>query len=55
MATPITVLESVDHSDAPLYVGEVEPDFYAAEVRAFGADGRGDAGAYVARWADVTR
>src|SRR5271157_4858996 len=34
-------------------VGEIEPDFDAAEVGAFGADGRGDAGAKVARRADV--
>src|SRR6266852_9794155 len=40
-------------SDAALNVGEVEPDFYAAEVRAFGADGRGDARAEMARGADV--
>src|SRR5713101_8156252 len=39
--------------DAAGNVGEVEPDFYAAEVRAFGADGRGDAGAEVAWGADV--
>ena len=36
-----------------MYVGEIEPDFYAAEVRSFGADGRGDTGAEVAGWADV--
>src|SRR6266404_6258812 len=40
-------------SDAAGDVGEVEPDFYAAEVGAFGADGGGDAGAEVARGADV--
>src|SRR5208337_3365753 len=34
-------------------VGEVEPDFYAAEVGAFGANGGGDAGAKVAGRADV--
>src|ERR1700730_10858196 len=34
-------------------VGEVEPDFYAAEMRAFGANRRGDAGAKMARGADV--
>ena len=39
--------------DAALDVGEVEPDFDAAKVGAFGADGRGDAGANVARGADV--
>src|SRR5208282_83066 len=33
--------------------GEIEPDFDATEVRAFGADGRGDAGAQVAGRADV--
>ena len=32
-------------SDAAGGVGEVEPDFYATEVGAFGADGRGDVGA----------
>ena len=40
-------------SDAALDVGEVEPDFYAAEMRAFGADGGGDVGAEVAGGADV--
>src|SRR6266850_3717939 len=40
-------------SDAAGDVGEVEPDFDAAEVGAFGADGGGDAGADVARGADV--
>ena len=39
--------------DAALDFGEVEPDFYAAEVGAFGADGGGDAGADVAGRADV--
>src|SRR5258708_26021995 len=39
--------------DAARCVGEVEPDFYAAEVGAFGADGSGDAGAEVAGRADV--
>jgi len=34
-------------------VGEVEPDFYAAEVGAFGADGGGDVGAEMAGRADV--
>src|SRR5713226_7156175 len=34
-------------------VGEVEPDFDATEMGAFGADGRGDAGANVAGRADV--
>src|SRR5580698_8832550 len=42
-------------SDAALHIGKIESDFYAAEVRAFGADGRGDSGAQDARWADVTR
>ena len=41
--------------DAAGDVGEVEPDFHAAEVRAFGADGGGDVCAEVARGADVTR
>src|SRR6266404_1627369 len=40
-------------SDAAGDVGEVEPDFYAAEVGAFGADGGGDAGAEVARRTNV--
>ena len=40
-------------SNAAGGVGEVEPDFYAAEVGAFGADGGGDAGAEMAGWADV--
>ncbi len=35
-------------------MGEVEPDFDAAEVRAFGAEGSGDAGAEMAGRADVT-
>src|SRR6266404_6487564 len=40
-------------SDATGDVGEVEPDFDAAEVGAFGADGGGDAGADMAGWANV--
>ena len=40
-------------SDAAGGVGEVEPDFYSAEVGAFGADGGGDVGAEVAGGADV--
>ena len=40
-------------SDAAGGVGEVEPDFYAAEVGAFGANGSGDVGAEVAGGADV--
>src|SRR6266436_2606690 len=36
-------------------VGEVEPDFDAAEVGALGADGSGDAGADVAGRADIAR
>src|SRR5277367_2340035 len=39
--------------DAAGGVGEVEPDFYAAEVGAFRADGSGDVGAEVAGGADV--
>src|SRR5260370_16962913 len=39
--------------DAAGDVGEVEPDFDAAEVGAFSADGGGDASADVARGADV--
>src|SRR5579859_3513271 len=39
--------------DAARGVGEVEPDFYAAEVRAFRADGCGDVGAEMAGWADI--
>ncbi len=39
--------------DAAGGVGEVEPDFNAAEVGAFGADGGGDVGAEVAGGADV--
>src|SRR5277367_3028731 len=42
-------------SDAAVDVGEVEPDFYAAEVRAFGADGGGDSCTDVAGWSDVPR
>src|SRR5467141_2611801 len=40
-------------SEAAGDVGEIEPDFDAAEVRAFGADGRGDSGTDVAGRADV--
>ena len=40
-------------SDAAGSVGEVEPDFDAAEVGAFGADGGGDAGAEMARRSDM--
>src|SRR5215475_15442194 len=40
-------------SDAAGDVGEVEPDFDATEVGAFGADGSGDPGAEVAGRADV--
>ena len=39
--------------DTALNMGEVEPDFYTAEMRAFGADGRGDAGTEMAGWADI--
>jgi hypothetical protein len=42
-----------EKSDAPGDVREIEPDFYAAEVRAFGADGCGDSCAEVAWRADV--
>src|SRR6201987_879701 len=42
-------------SDPSLDVGEIGPDFYAAEVGAFGADGGGDSGAEIAGGADVTR
>src|ERR1700747_3514523 len=35
-------------SDAAVNLGEVQPDFYTAEVGAFGADRGGDAGAGVA-------
>src|SRR5438094_144676 len=41
--------------DAASDVGEVEPDFYAAKVGAFGADGSGDTCAKVARRADKFR
>src|SRR5208337_1853725 len=40
-------------SDTALNVGEVEPDFDAAEVGAFGTDWRSDAGTQVAGRADV--
>jgi hypothetical protein len=39
--------------NSTLNVWEVEPDFYAAEVGAFGADGSGDVGAEMAGGADV--
>jgi hypothetical protein len=39
--------------NAALDIGEVEPDFYAAEVGAFGADRGGDVGAEVAGRTDV--
>ena len=41
-------------SDAARGIGEVEPDFNAAEVRAFGANGRSDPGAKMAGRTDVT-
>src|SRR5215472_18715112 len=50
-----TNLEPSQVSDPASRVGEVEPDFDAAEVRAFGADRCGDASAQMARWADVAR
>ena len=40
-------------SDAANDVGEVQPNFCAAEMRTFGANGRCDAGADVARRANV--
>src|SRR5437588_3339710 len=49
----ISIHEGV--SDAAGDVGEVQPDFDAAEVGAFGTDGGGDAGADVAGRADVAR
>ena len=47
--------ETVDSlaSDPSLDVGKIEPDFDAAEVGAFGANGGGDAGADMARRANV--
>ena len=39
---------STEQSDAAGDVGEIEPDFYAAEVGAFGTDGSGDTGAEIA-------
>jgi hypothetical protein len=44
---------STSRLDSARGVGEVEPDFYAAEVGAFGADGGGDVGAELAGGADV--
>src|SRR5580704_6283946 len=41
--------------DATFDVGEVEPDFYAAEVRAFGANRSGDSRAQITGRADVFR
>src|SRR5579859_3280219 len=41
--------------DAAGGVGEVEPDFDAAEVRTFSADGRGNPGSKMAGRADVAR
>ena len=32
---------------------KVQPDFDAAEMGTFGADGRGDSGAEMAGWADI--
>src|SRR5208283_4089806 len=40
--------------DASLNIGKVQPNLDAAEVRSFGANGRGDAGAKVAGRPDVT-
>src|SRR5258708_13981225 len=42
------------NSNAAGDVGEIEPDFDAAEVGAFGADGGGDTGTDVAGGADVS-
>src|ERR1700676_262102 len=42
-----------EKSDAAGGVGEVEPDFYTAEVGAFGADGGGDVSAEGAGGANV--
>ena len=42
-----------EKSDAAGDVGEIQPDFYSAEVGSFGADGCGDSCAEVARRADV--
>ncbi len=47
------MLRPYGESDAALDIGEVEPDFYAAEVRAFGANGCGNAGTEMAGGADV--
>jgi hypothetical protein len=52
---PVTLLDDPAGSYPSLNVGEIGPDFYAAEVGAFGADGSGDPGAEIARGADVTR
>src|SRR3974377_1275003 len=41
-------------SNAELDVGKIEPDFHTAEVRALGANGRGDSCAQMAWWADVS-
>src|SRR5579871_2851006 len=51
MLRPYEVPEK--RSDAAGDVGKVEPDSYAAEVRAFGADWCRDAGANVAGRTDV--
>ena len=39
--------------DAAGSIRKIEPDFDAAEMRALGADGRGDSRAEMAGWADV--
>ena len=48
-------IEDAVFSDSTGDVGEVEPDFDAAEVRPFGANGRGDASTKMAGRADVPR
>ena len=42
-------------SDAAGSIGEVQPNFDAAKMGTFGADGRGNTGAKIAGRADVTR
>src|SRR6516225_8822687 len=48
-----TLIRAYKVSDAAFDVGKIEPDFDAAEVRAFGANGRGDSCAQMAWRANV--
>ena len=55
MQLDLALLEVSEVSDTADDVGKIEPDFDTAEVRAFRADGSGDARAEVAGRADIFR